>query len=212
MTWWFIEGLQKVIFLFILQFKRGGNFFFLLSKRLKFKIIIKEKVLNEVEIAVSSLIVWNTCILYIVHDFYNYCQSFAFELVERAHSFQTSTSNYFDSAMCSWTIPKLNNDKISIPFPFYFDYKLLYHQSQTEQWQNTFPFLFDYKLLYPQSRTHLCQYTSSCLSQRSARLTIINRWVFLLFLLMINSTVVFHYYGFLWFWLGDVGFLMSNFC
>ena len=110
-------------------------------------------------------------------------QSFAFELVERArlkvaHSFQTSTSNYFDSAMCSWTIPKLNNDKISIPFPFYFDYKLLYHQSQTEQWQNTFPFLFDYKLLYPQSRTHLCQYTSSCLSQRSARLTIINRWVF----------------------------------
>ena len=29
----------------------------ILSKRLKFKIIIKEKVLNEVEIAVSSLIV-----------------------------------------------------------------------------------------------------------------------------------------------------------
>ena len=124
MTWWFIEGLQKVIFLFILQFKRGGNFFFLLSKRLKFKIIIKEKVLNEVEIAVSSLIVWNTCTLYNVHDFYNYCQSFAFELVERArlkvaHSFETSTSNHFDSAMCSWTIPKLNNDKISMPFLFY---------------------------------------------------------------------------------------------
>ena len=61
-----VSGIPKFGLLDFLGHPRGHSLFVflsssvfeqILSKRLKFKIIIKEKVLNEVEIAVSSLIV-----------------------------------------------------------------------------------------------------------------------------------------------------------